>query len=82
MIEVIEAKYVQDYRVWLKFNNGKAGEVDLKEHLWGTIFVPLKEINEFKKFKVSPELGTITWENEADFAPEFLLSHLESSIAY
>lgn len=32
---------------------------------------PLREINYFKSFKIS--LNTITWDNEADFAPEFLL---------
>ncbi len=76
MIEVTEAKYLEDYKVWLEFNNGKSGEVDLENHLWGPVFVPLKNIEEFEKFKISNELGTIIWENEADFAPEFLLSHL------
>lgn len=76
MIEVIGAKYLQDYKLWLEFNNGKSGEVDLESHLWGPVFVPLQNIEEFKKFKISNELGTIIWKNEADFAPEFLLSHL------
>ncbi len=77
MIEVTGAKYLQDYKVWLEINNGKSGEVDLESHLWGTVFVPLKNIEEFKKFKISNELGTLIWENEADFAPEFLLANLK-----
>jgi len=28
MLEVTEAKYLEDYKVWLEFNNGKSGEVD------------------------------------------------------
>ena len=76
MLEVISAEYLKGYKVWLKFNNGKSGEVDLETHLWGPVFVPLKNIEEFKKFKTSNELGTIIWENEADFAPEFLLANL------
>lgn len=67
---VIDAKYVEDYRVWLKFKNGKSGEIDLSEELWGEVFEPLKNKNYFKNFKV--ERSTITWKNEADFAPEFL----------
>ena len=76
MIEVTGAKYLQDYKVWLEFNNGKSGEVDLESHFWGPAFIPLKNIEEFKMFKISNELGTIIWDNEADFAPEFLLSNL------
>jgi len=53
--------------------------VDLENDLWGTVFEPLKNIDRFKKFTVSKELGTIVWENEADFAPEFLLEKVLSS---
>lgn len=76
MLEVIDAKYVDGYKLWIKFNNGNSGEIDLQDQLWGPVFMPLKDIEKFKKFVVSEELGTITWENEADFAPEFLLDKL------
>jgi hypothetical protein len=44
--------------------------------LWGEIFIPLKNIDYFKKFKLNP--FTIEWENGADFAPEFLYNFEES----
>ena len=69
---VIEAHYVGDYVIWLKFSDGVEGEVELKDELWGPVFEPLKDKEEFKKFRVHPDLRTITWENGADFAPEFL----------
>ena len=72
MPRVIEAHYVGDYVIWLKFSDGVEGEVELKDELWGPVFEPLKEKEEFKKFRVHPDLHTIMWENEADFAPEFL----------
>ena len=58
--------------IWLRFNDGVEGEVDLQDELWGPVFSPLKNKAYFKKFRVHPDLHTITWENEADFAPEFL----------
>jgi len=68
---VIEAKYIKDYRIWLKFNNGKSGEVDLvKKISWGEIFQPLQNIEYFKNFKIRG--GTLSWKNEADLAPESL----------
>ena len=71
---VIEAHYVGDYVIWLKFSDGAEGEVELEDELWGPVFELLRDKKEFKKFRVHPELHTIVWENEADFAPEFLYS--------
>ena len=76
---VIKARYAGDYVIWLKFNDGVEGEVDLKDELWGPVFEPLKDPEAFKRFKVHPDLHTIVWENEADFAPEFLHSIVKVS---
>ncbi len=72
LIDVIEAKYVRDFTVWVKFEDGTEGELDLSEELYGPIFEPLRDVSYFKQLKVNPELGTIVWPNGADLAPEFL----------
>lgn len=69
-IHVEEARYLSDYRVWLRFNDGAAGEVDLSDELWGPVFEPLRDLEQFKKFTVQNH--TISWESGADLAPEFL----------
>jgi len=69
---VVEARYVRDYVLWLKFRDGTAGEIDLERELWGEIFEPLKDLEYFRSFALEPELGTVSWPNGADFAPEFL----------
>lgn len=71
-IHVEEAKYLEDYKVELKFNDGKKGIVDLQSELYGTMFEPLKDKSIFSKVRVDKDLETITWENGADLAPEFL----------
>lgn len=76
MIEIIEAEYVTDYILKLKFNDGNSGTIDLEEHIYGPAFKPLKDLEFFKKVEVTKDLGTITWPNEVDFAPEFLLEHI------
>ncbi|TRX36605.1 DUF2442 domain-containing protein [Flavobacterium sp. ZT3R18] len=38
------------------------------------MFEPLKEIDNFGKFKLNS--WTLEWENGADFSPEFLLENL------
>jgi len=72
MIEVTSAQYVEGYMIRLHFNNGEAGVVDLKDALWGPMFEPLRDLGAFKRFTVSNVLHTLCWENDADFAPEFL----------
>jgi hypothetical protein len=69
---IIEARYVRDYTVHVRFADGAEGDVDLSAELYGPIFEPLKEIEVFKQFSVHPELYTLVWPNGADLAPEFL----------
>ena len=76
MIEVADAKYLRDYVIWLRFNDGSQGEVDLKDELSGEIFEPLNDLEFFKDFTLNHEWKTIAWPNGADFAPEFLYSLL------
>ncbi len=73
---VIEAKYKGEYRIWLKFNDGSEGTVDLQDRLFGEMFEPLKDKKKFKSFRIDPELETLVWPNGADLAPEFLREHL------
>ena len=77
MIEVTDAKYLKDYVIWLRFNDGSEGEVDLKDELSGEIFEPLNDREFFKNFTLNHEWKTIAWPNGADFAPEFLYSLLK-----
>ena len=69
---VEEVKYLEDYKVELKFNDGKKGVVDLQSELYGAMFEPLKDKSIFSKVRVDKDLETITWENGVDLDPEFL----------
>ncbi len=39
-LHVSEAKYLYDYVIWLKFNDGVKGEIDLRNELRGEVFAP------------------------------------------
>jgi hypothetical protein len=71
-----KAEYRGGYRVWLKFSDGVAGEVDLEDELWGEMFEALKDKTHFAGFSLDRELGTLVWPNGADFAPELLYRKL------
>ena len=69
-ISVTKAEYKDDFRIYLEFDNGVSGIVDLKDSLDGEVFEPLKEQSFFKSFLL--DTWTIGWSNGADFAPEYL----------
>lgn len=71
---VTDARYLGGHRVWLKFDDGASGEVDLSDELDGPVFEPLKDEKFFRRFLV--RYNTLSWENGADFAPEFLREKL------
>ena len=76
MLEVTAAEYLDRYRIFVQFNNGESGVVDLECTLWGPMFEPLKDLAVFRRFEVSQVLHTIRWENDADLAPEYLLQKM------
>lgn len=69
-LHVEAASYIEEFRVRLKFNDGTVGIVDLQASLDGPVFEPLKDQEYFKRFKL--EGHTLSWDNGADFAPEYL----------
>lgn len=70
--DVVDAQYLDGYRVRVTFADGLTGVVDLSAELWGEVFEPLLDLELFKSLRVDAELGTVVWPNGADLAPEFL----------
>ena len=71
-LHVTKAKYIEDYKVEVSFNNGRKGVADLFEALRGSIFEPLKDKSIFANLKIDNELATIVWPNGADLAPKYI----------
>ena len=71
---IVEARYVADHVVWLRFRDGTRGEIDLAPVLEGPVFEPLRDTTVFRQFQIHPEFHTLVWANGADLAPEFLRS--------
>ena len=73
MIWVIEAKALPGYRLWLRFFDGSAGDVDLKDSIetdTRSIVSELRNPETFTAIRV--EMDTVVWANGFDLALEFL----------
>ncbi|MEN8180548.1 MAG: DUF2442 domain-containing protein [Pseudomonadota bacterium] len=71
-LHVTDARYIEDYKVKVTFNDGREGVADLVGALKGSVFEPLKNKSKFSAFAVDEELETIVWPNGADLAPEYI----------
>ncbi len=61
-----------NYCLYVEFNNGAKGLIDLTDVLWGDMFETLKTSTMFLTATQNPVMGTVSWANGADLAPEFL----------
>ena len=73
ILHTTEVNPLPGYRLFLRFNNGVAGKVDLSAELEGEVFEPLRDPAMFATANQHPVMRTAAWANGADLAPEFLL---------
>ena len=57
ILHITEAKYLQDYKVQVSFNDGKQGVADLFDVLHGPVFNPLKDKTLFAQLRVDEEIA-------------------------
>jgi hypothetical protein len=75
--DIVEVRPLGGYRLWLRFEDGVAGEVDFKSLLsFSGVFELLQDPAYFVCARVNPDLRTICWPNDADFDPVVLYAHL------
>jgi len=78
ILHTTRVEYLGDYRLFLSFDNGESGEVDLSARLHGGVFEPLRDKTLFATACQHPLARTVTWSNGADLAPEYLLDLVRS----
>ena len=77
---VMKAQVCGPYSLDLEFKDGTRKRVNLRRHLWGPVFEPLKDPNYFRRVKLDRLAGTVVWPNGADIAPETLYSMRAESV--
>lgn len=70
--DIVKAEYQAAYRIYLTFEDGRSGVVDLSDYVSEhTVFAAFSDIRYFRQFEVNT--GTLVWGNgELDIAPERL----------
>lgn len=73
LTDVVEVKPLGGHRLFLRFDDGAAGEIDVASIVrFDGIFAPLRDPKIFARVRLNAELGTIVWPNGADLCPDVL----------
>lgn len=74
MVRIRGVEALEGFRVRLSLTDGAVRELDLRPHLNGPVFEPVRtDPAFFRSVRVDPELGTIVWPNGADIDPDVLI---------
>lgn len=73
MHDVVDAQWLNGYRVRLTFDTGERRDVDISTLTpFDGVFERLKDEAFFRQLCVDPDVGTIVWPNGADLCPDVL----------
>ncbi len=78
--DIVEVRPLGGYRLYLRFEDGIAGELDFAGRLrFEGVFAPLRDATVFAQVRIHPELGTVAWPNGADLDPDVLYAELSGT---
>lgn len=71
---ITDVRHAQDYRLEIHFSDGAVAELDFRPRIVGRggVFLPLQDVEFFKRVSVDREAGTLVWPNGVDFCPDVL----------
>ena len=90
MFKVIQVKALPDYQLWLKFEDGVQGKVDLSHLVGKGVFALWNDVQAFQDVYIGP-YGELAWSDEIDLcldalymqvtgqSPEQLFPNLQTS---
>lgn len=73
LVDVVEVRPLGGHRLYVRFEDGIQGEVDLRELIrFEGVFAPLRDPARVAEVRIHPELGTVGWPGGADLDPDVL----------
>jgi hypothetical protein len=76
MYEIKDVQARGRFKVWLRFEDGVEGEVDLSDVAGKGVFAAWLEDGVFEKVFIDREAGTIAWPGGIDVAPDVLYQEI------
>ena len=77
LYRIVDVEARSNYRVWIRFEDGTEGVVDLTDLVGKGVFERWKDPGEFEKVYIDEDAGTIAWPGGLDLAPDRLYRDLK-----
>lgn len=77
MERLILVEALEGFRLRVRFADGTEGVVQLEDRLFGPVFKPLRDPEQFRQVALD-EFGAPCWPNGADLAPDALYAKLRT----
>jgi hypothetical protein len=77
--KIVACKPKPNYRVWIRFDDGLEGEVDLNEFVGKGIFKTWDSVEFFNQVHIDPKTDTLSWGDEIDLDPYVLREKISKS---
>ena len=75
--KLLEIKPLANYTLWLKYDDGTVGEVDLTELTEKGVFKKIKDKAFFKQVYIDKETDAVAWNEDLDLCPDSLFLKLK-----
>ena len=80
LYDIVAAEARADFRLWVRFEDGLEGEVDLSHLVGSGVFQRwADDPREFHEVAVDSESGTVVWPGGLDVAPDRLYDTIAAS---
>lgn len=80
-MRITEAKPVGRFRVFLRFDNGESGTVDLSHFAGRGVFTAWLQDGVFEQLSMTP-VGALQWPGDLDLCPDSLYLQMVGKTAY
>ena len=78
-VRPVEVKALDNYKIWIKFSDGKKGEIDLSCYAGKGIFKSWKDHQFFRSVYIDDH-GEIAWGKDIDLCPDSLYLKLTKQV--
>jgi hypothetical protein len=79
VIRIINAELQDEYKIIVEFSDGVNGIIDFKKILEEDHREIVRELLNMELFKtVKVNLNTLCWDNDVDFAPDYLYEQIKT----
>lgn len=76
--DITDVSVLRHGRLRLTFADGREGDVDVLDRMWGPVFEEARTTEGFANVVVDAESGTVVWPGGADLAPDTLYERVRT----